>query len=145
MSLAKDSAGTIASILSKSWEELEALEFDGRLLFPAHVLRRKAKDWERIDVVLRVPREPDMRRARLKARAWAAEEGLDPELDPAMFENMDSMCVLTEAIRNPAPPHEPWEPFAKELESKILPYNIPVQKKSKIENLISLYPARLPH
>lgn len=118
MALEKDSASLIEAILSKTWEELEALEFQGSLLFPAEVVRRRAKDWERIPVMLKVPREPDMRKARLKAREWAAREKLDPELDPGMFDNMDTMCVLADAIRNVSPPHEPWEPFPEELEAK---------------------------
>ena len=118
MALPKDSGTLIDAILAKRWEELEAVELDSGLLFPAEVVRRKGKGWERIPVLLKVPREPDTRRARLKARAWAAEEGLDPEVDSMLFDNMDTMCILSECIRNTTAPYEAWEPFPTELEAK---------------------------
>lgn len=117
MALKKDSSGLIAAVLEKSWEELEALEYQDQLLFPFEIKRRRAKDWEIIPVMLKVPREVDIRRARVRARVWAKEAKLDPELDPLLFDNMDTMCVLADAIRNVAAPHEPWEPFPEKLES----------------------------
>lgn len=106
------------SILSKTWEELEALEYQDRLLFPFEIMRKRAKGWEKTPVALRVPREPDAREARAKARAWAKEEGLDPELDSDLFDNMDTMVMLSLSIRNIKPPHEPWEPDYKKLEER---------------------------
>lgn len=117
MSLAKDSTSLVEAILSKSWDELAALEFQGALLFPAELVRRKVQGWDRIPVMLKVPREPDLRKARLRAREWAKREGIDVELDASYFDNMDTMCVLSECIRNVSPPHEPWEPFPEKLES----------------------------
>lgn len=118
MALEKDSTDLVEAVLSKSWDELEALEFDGELLFPSEVIRKKGSGWEHIPVLLKVPRENTRRAARMRARAWAAEEGLDPELDPDFFDNMDTMCLLSECIRNVKAPHEPWEPFPETLEKK---------------------------
>lgn len=117
MSLAKDSSELIGAILSKSWDELQALEYNGEMLFPAELKQRRASGWVSIPVLLKVPREPDVRRARVKAREWAKAEGLVPELDPLLFDNMDTMCQLAVCIRNVAPPHEPWEPFPDKIES----------------------------
>lgn len=115
----QENAQLVQAILEKTWDELETLEHAGYLLFP-DTLRRRKRDgtWEEIPVTLRVPREPETRRARVQARQWAKEEGLDPQLDPDVFDNMDTMCILAMAIRNATPPHEPWEPDPKVLESK---------------------------
>lgn len=104
-------------LLSRTWEELETFEFNDQLHFPHEIIRvRAGGKRERIQVVLRVPREHITRRARLAARQWAADEGLDPALDPDLFDNMDSLCLLCECIRNKTPPHEPWVPTPQELE-----------------------------
>lgn len=113
----------VAEFLSKTWADLEPLEFAGYLLFP-DVVKRRRKDgsFEEIPICLRVPREPELRKARLDARAWAKEEGLDPELDPLHFDNLDTWCILSIAIRNRTEPHEPWEPDPKRLERE---YDVP--------------------
>ena len=119
MSLKSDSEPLIESILSKTWDELEAVEHDDALHFPEELVRKRADGkWERIPVLLKVPREPEMRKARIKARNWAKEEGLDPELDSEYFDNMDSLCVLSVALRSTTPPHEPFEPFPETLEKR---------------------------
>jgi hypothetical protein len=117
LALRSDSKRLISIVLDKDWEELEAIEQDGgRLLFPFSIQKKTVKGWEAVPVMLRVPREADTRRARSKAREWAKREKLDPELDPELFSNMDTMCMLADAIRNVAEPHEPWEPFPDKLE-----------------------------
>lgn len=112
-----DTAALVKSILDKKWEELEATEFAEYLLFPDELVKRK-KDgsFERTPIMIRVPREPESRKARLDARAWAAREGLDPALDPDLFDNMDTMCLLSVAIRNTSAPFEAFEPDPKRLE-----------------------------
>lgn len=112
-----DNDALINLVLNKNWDELEAVEYAGYLLFPDEILKRK-KDgtFERVPVMVRVPREHEMRKSRIDARNWAKEEGLDPELDPDLFDNMDSMCTLAQAIRSTSPPHEPFEPDPKRLE-----------------------------
>lgn len=117
MALRSDSARLISIVLNKDWEELEAIEQDGgRLLFPFSLQRRTSKGWEEIPVMLKVPREPDTRKARLKAREWAKKEKLDPDLDPELFSNMDTMCLLSECIRSTTAPYEPFDPFPEKLE-----------------------------
>lgn len=107
----------IAAILAKDWSELKAIEHADRLLFPETLLKLKADgSFESIPVCLRVPREFEIRRARVQARKWAAEEDLDPELDPELFDNLDTLCLLAIAIRNATEPFEPWEPDPKRLD-----------------------------
>lgn len=112
-----DNQTLIEFILNKNWEELETAEHAGYLLFPDEILKRK-KDgtFERVPVMIRVPREHETRKARIEARTWAKDDGLDPELDPDLFDNMDTLCILAQAIRNTSPPHEPFEPDPKRLE-----------------------------
>lgn len=112
-----DNQTLIEFILNKNWEELETAEYAGYLLFPDEILKRK-KDgtFERVPVMIRVPREHETRKARIEARTWAKDDGLDPELDPDLFDNMDTLCILAQAIRNTSPPHEPFEPDPKRLE-----------------------------
>lgn len=110
-------ANLINEILNKSWDDLRAQEFADYLLFPEELLKLKADgSFKHIPIMLRVPREPEMRKARIKARAWAKDEGLDPDLDPDLFDNMDTMCTLAMAIRNNTEPFEPYEPDPKVLE-----------------------------
>lgn len=107
----------IADVLAKSWDELKAFEFADRLLFPETLLKLKADGtFESIPICLRIPREHELRKARVDARKWAADEGLDPELDPTLFDDMDTICTLSIAIRNATAPHEPWEPDPRRLE-----------------------------
>ena len=112
-----ENAKLLQNILSKKWEDFEAEEHADYLLFPEDLIKRK-KDgsFEKTPVMIRVPREHEMRKARIRARGWAKNEGLDPELDPDLFDNMDSMCILAVAIRNTTPPYEPYEPDPERLE-----------------------------
>lgn len=118
ITIAQDRQKLVQEILKRSWADLEVLEFQGHLLFPFQIVRYTATGRELINVMLQVPREPVSRKARLQARAWAAKEGLDPVLDPDLFDNMDTMCILSLSIRNTTPPHEPWEPDPAVLEAK---------------------------
>lgn len=118
VTIAQDRQKLVQEILKRSWAELEVLEFQGHLLFPFQITRFTAKKREMIDVMLQVPREPISRKARIQARAWAAKVGLDPLVDPDLFDNMDTMCLLSMCIRNKTEPHEPWEPDPAVLEEK---------------------------
>jgi len=60
--------------------------------------------------MLRVPREGDMRRARVLARSLAASEKIDEQRDRDMFVNLENICILAFAIRNNTAPYEPWQP-----------------------------------
>jgi hypothetical protein len=112
-----ETAALVKAILEKKWEDFEAMEYAEYLLFPDELLKRK-KDgtFERTPIMLRVPREHETRKARLSARKWADDEGLDPSLDPDCFDNMDTMCTLSVAIRNTTEPYEAFEPDPKRLE-----------------------------
>lgn len=108
-------------LISKSWAELQALEHPvtGHLLFPDQIFRRRADgSCEKKRIMLRVPREPDLRAARRTARAWADKESIDETRDPDMFANMEAMCVLAIAIRNDSEPFEPWVSSPVELEAQ---------------------------
>lgn len=105
-------------ILEKSWGDLEPLEFNEYLLFPDFIHRRRRDGVEQTAVMLRVPRMPDLRQCRLQARKLAQEEGLDPRLDKDMCDDLETLCILAQNIRNMTEPHEPWEPDPRELEKR---------------------------
>ncbi len=104
---------------AQKWEELEAIEFSDRLLFPdvLHV-RKKSGEFEQIKVAFRVPRSPELREARAEARVLAKENEIDPELDKDLFGDLDCSCILWRAIRNSTAPYEPYALDVEELEKK---------------------------
>jgi len=107
----------LAQILNKNWAELEALEHAGYLLFPEKLFkRRKDGKFEAISVIMRVPREPERRAARVEARQRAQADGLDPQLDSDLIEELETISILWRAIRSPTPPYEPFTADAAELE-----------------------------
>lgn len=113
----KETAALVAAVLEKDWEDLKATEFADYLLFPDEIKQRQKDGTFKVHpVMVRVPREHEIRQARIKARAWAKDEGLEPDLDPDLFDNMDTMCQLVQAIRNTSEPFEPYEPDPKRLE-----------------------------
>lgn len=119
ITIAQSRQKAFQELLDMTWEELGAIEFQDRLLFPHNIVRLRAGGKrETIPVMLRVPREPDTRKARILARQWAEEEKLNPNLDPDLFDDLDTICVLSAAIRNTTPPHEPWVPDPRELEKQ---------------------------
>lgn len=104
-------------LLEQSWTDLEAMEFAGYLLFPAELYRRrKSGDFERVKIALRVPRQHELRGARVRARQLAAEQGLDLDRDADMVSDLENVCILSVAIRNATEPHEPYEPDPARLE-----------------------------
>jgi len=110
--------------IGKEWGDVESIEAMGRMLFPASIKKRRADgSFEEKPVLLMPLREHENRRARIMARHWAEKESLDPKLDPTVFENMDAICQLWLASRNPKPMrgpdgdvHEPFAGSAEELE-----------------------------
>lgn len=104
---------------AKKWDELEAAEFGGRLLFPDVLHRRLANGkFEAERVSFRVPRQKELRAARSEARSIAAADGIDEEKDRGLFEDLGDTCILWHAIRNSTPPYEPLEIDPQALEAR---------------------------
>lgn len=115
-------AHAIAKLMTTSWDKLEAIEFADHLLFPDILTRRKADgSWLEEEVLLRVPRERDLRAARNEARSLAkTDKGgrIDEEKDRDLFVNLENMCILARCIRNTSEPYEAMHPDPLLLESK---------------------------
>ena len=107
----------VAQLLGQSWEQLEILEVKGYLMFPDVICRMLPdKTYEQKKIYLRIPRMPEMRQARVMARKIAEDDGLNPLADRDMIEDLETVCILTMAIRNDTDPFEPWVEDPKELE-----------------------------
>lgn len=107
-------------LLSKTWDDVDVLtqQETERLLFPGELRQRKSDGtFKTKPIRIQVPRAPELRKARLQAREWAANEKLDPKLDAAQIRDMENTCILWFAIRNPdGPMHEPMYMDPQELE-----------------------------
>jgi hypothetical protein len=91
----------------QTWDELEVLEQDGRLYFADTIKKRDGKG--RITekpIRVRVPRQTERSRARVLARKWMAELGLDEEKDPHHFDAYETICLVACSVRDDAPPHD---------------------------------------
>lgn len=109
----------LAKLMTTDWSELEAYEHADHLLFPDKLIRRtKNGTWEETPIMLRVPRDGDMRAARVQARALAAQTKIDEQKDRDLFSNLENMCILALSIRNTTEPYEPWEPEPLVLEKR---------------------------
>lgn len=104
---------------AQKWEELEAIEFNTRLIFPdALHVRKRDGSFEQVKVAFRVPRGPELREARQEARQLAAEDGIDEHKDRELFADLDTTCILWRAIRNTTAPYEPFESDVAALEKR---------------------------
>ena len=105
-------------IYRKSWAELEAIENNGRLLFPDKIYKRNARgEAIGIDVMLQVPREADNRFAKLEARKIGLAAGADMDRDKDdIFEQLEMLCLLWRCVRNTTQPYEPLVMEPLELE-----------------------------
>jgi len=118
----------LAQLLSKDWAQLEVIEHHGDMLFPEKLYRRKLDGtFENIDVLVRIPRDPDLRAARVQAREIASEEKLDLNRDADLIEQLETICVMARCVLNAKPGkdprdgatfHEPWELDPRMLEKK---------------------------
>ncbi len=118
--LEEEYAKLVAYELSaKTWAELEAIEFNDRLLFPdvLHV-RRKSSEFEMVKVAMRVPRAPELRKARAEAKLLAASAGINPEADRDIFGDLECSVILQMALRSPTDPFEPFCSDVSELENR---------------------------
>lgn len=103
--MAETAKDPLTHLRGKKWEELELLEHDGRILF-RDTLRKRAKGgdgWIEMPVLVQVLRKNERRAARLEAREWARRAGVDVEKDPALFEDLDNICILARSIRDTTP------------------------------------------
>lgn len=107
----------VEQLIGKSWGELEVLEHYGYLLFPESIYKRK-KDgsFEEKKICLRVPRQHELRKARVDARQIALEDGLDLDRDKDLFGDIETACILSMVIRNSTTPYEQIEPDPRQLE-----------------------------
>jgi hypothetical protein len=104
-------------LLKKQWGDLEVKEAEGRLLFPEKIYRRSRDgSFEAVPILIRILRHHEIRQARLNARVQAEEEGLDPDRDKDLIQNMEAMHELAIAMRDPKDPLIPFDPHAAELE-----------------------------
>jgi hypothetical protein len=102
-----DGGGMLAWLEGRTWEELEAIEHDGRLLFKDTLKKRDARGRVVEKAVrIRVPRQLERSRARSLARKWIVELGLDEEKDAHHFDAYETICLVACAVREDAVPHE---------------------------------------
>lgn len=108
---------TALELSTKKWSELEAIEHQDRLLFPEHLNRRRANGtFEQVPIMLRIPRDPEMRDARKRCKIIAARTDIDPKADVDLYSQLDNVCVLWHAVRNTSAPYEPLYGDPEEFE-----------------------------
>jgi hypothetical protein len=110
----------LEQLLERDWAGLEVLEKDGRLLFPDKIYRRQGDGTFRgHDVLLQVPREPDLRWARIQARRIANESDppLDPDRDRDLIDNLEALCLVSRCMRDPQVPTREFDPDPAHLEA----------------------------
>lgn len=118
----------LQQLLTKNWAELEVLECEGHLMFSESLYRRSiGGGFVEEKVMVRVPRDPDLRKARVLARKWALDDGLDLDRDSDLVEQMETICVMSLVIHNHKPAVDPrtgkefreqWEPDPRALEKR---------------------------
>lgn len=97
----------IKALRAKSWEELEALEHEGRVMFPDAIRFRDRLGAVRdIPVLVRVLRGHERRAARAESRRRALADGLDLDRDQDLCATLDRLYQLARAIRDAKPPHD---------------------------------------
>lgn len=108
----------VEQLIGKDWGELEVLEHASYLLFPDKLYKRNVSGgFDEKRVMLRVPRPHELRKARTMARSIAAEDGLDPKLDRDLIEDIETICILSMAIRDgDSSVFEPWMEDPRKLE-----------------------------
>lgn len=106
------------TLVAKKWDELEVLEQDDRLYFPDTIrVREKGGKLRETKVTVRVLRKDERRKARNDTVELAAELKVDREKEPDLFDELDTLCILARAIRDPEPPYD-QHLKAKDLESR---------------------------
>jgi hypothetical protein len=104
---------------ARSPEELEAKEYDRRILYPATLKRKRATDKGHTEdpVLVRVPNVPERSQAQVDACRWVGrligwKEKLPPTIDQATshvgaseFRSMSIACLMALCIREVKEPH----------------------------------------
>jgi len=108
------------ALKENTWgDEVEVLEHNEYLLFPAVILKRQTSGkFEEVKVRMRVPREHEMRLARKLAREIMVEDGLDWKEDADLFTNVETWCILARSIRDYTAPFSPYDPDPRSLEMR---------------------------
>ena len=90
----------------KTIEDLDVVENGSRLLFADSIKRRGPKG-QLIEEAVRVqvPRLPDQVRARHEAKALADKSKVDREKDADLFEEFETLAILSLCIREKDEPH----------------------------------------
>lgn len=107
----------VEQLIGKPWGELEVLEHAGYLLFPDSIYKRGVNGkFDEVKVMLRLPRQHELRKARVQAREIARRDGLDLDRDRDLVGDIETMCILSMAVRNNTAPYEPMVPDPETLE-----------------------------
>ncbi|WP_437759483.1 hypothetical protein [Sorangium sp. So ce1389] len=95
----------------KTLADLNAVELGGRLLFPDTIKRCKRDgSFEEVPVMVRVPRQPELLEARVQAAELFRAKKLDRDRDQDVFEQFETLCILSKALRDAKPPHDQHAP-----------------------------------
>jgi hypothetical protein len=112
----QDLSQPIEELGGRTWEELEIVTHeDGHLLFK-DCLRRRVESGavERIPVRVKILRTHHIAQARTATRVLFKEQGLDENRDQDLFAELEQVCALAIAVREPEPPY-PQMHTAEEL------------------------------
>lgn len=104
-------------LMHATWEELGVVEHADYLLFPDKLTRMlKNGTVDETPVMLRVPRDHEVRKARAWARSQAVDDGLDLDRDADLVQNLQDLHLLALAVRNSSAPYEALVPDPLRLE-----------------------------
>lgn len=105
-----------------------------QLLFP-DVLQRARADGSFTDLPVRYAIQgfEDLRLVRAQAKQIAADDGIDPEADQLVFDNLEQTCLLWRALREANAPYEPLALDPRDLERR-LPEATLAQAKGQYEH-----------
>lgn len=96
----------IPELGNRTWTELELVEDEqGRILFKDQIRQRGKDGWKAVPVRVRVPRTPDLLKARRDARALVTAEKLDEVKDKDLFLGIEQACIVAVCLRTAEAPH----------------------------------------
>lgn len=85
-----------------NWQAIGVEEHGGALHMPARIRKRKADgSLDEVPVLLRNVTGPQRVRARVEARTWAKETGLDLDRDKDLVEQLENVAILAFVTRDP--------------------------------------------